>query len=77
MNNKMMILSLEGERRDQRVMIGIFIEVNDDNSGRTLIGSHYYIHNHVWHGSMIHEVLFQAGNHSVSCLISGRNHTLG
>ncbi len=25
------------------------------------------------HGSMIHEVLFQAGNHSISCGISGRN----
>ncbi len=25
------------------------------------------------HGSMIHEVLFQAGKHSVSCGISGRN----
>ena len=24
------------------------------------------------HGSMIHEVLFQAGNHSISCVISGR-----
>ncbi len=25
------------------------------------------------HGSMIHEVLFQAGNHSVSCGILGKN----